>query len=223
MYDWQSAGYKRERDKARSELRDVQYKLDTQTAMLEKIVAMVNNSCDGEVLTSEDFMYYFEHAIESDEDIFAEQFTTLMMSAKIFFGEELHKIRIDEERTAEKYRESARKIHKDREQSKKEYGQLLEIRGNERELSIKKREALLGRIFIRHSTLDDLPDEDIPHARALIESGHLKATYWLGRLRILKREDIPPENKKEYYECQDHKGCPHSGDFYAIMARIASL
>lgn len=219
-YDWQSAGYKRERDEAQKETREVQYKLNTQTAMLKQIVTAINNSCEDEVLTFDDFMYYFTHAIESDEEIFVDQFTTLMMSAKVIFGEDLHKIRTAEQKKAAEYRAHMLKAQAERERLRTEYEEVLAFRTEEREQSVSTRTELLKRIQVTHSTLGDLSDDDKQHAEALIKSNNLEETFWLKRLRIKSLDDVPPEHEKGYYEASDHPGCRTGRSYYDMLATL---
>jgi len=222
--DYQARTYKKERDEAREKLKRVEYKLNSHEKTFQRIIEMINEYCEDEILSFDDFMFYWDKMVESNEGMFAEQFGTLIMTAKMFFGEELHKMRVDETRAAETAHKARLKDRAMREQRKKEYKMLLAIRGKERSESIKKREELLDRIFVSHSVLADLHDEDIPHAKALLVSGHLAVTFWLGRLKILKREDVPPEHEEEYYECRDHEWSPYTGgSFYSMMARMAAI
>lgn len=225
MYNYEEEKYKQERDEANKKLRAVELELNTHKVLLQGFVDMVNESCESESLSIDDFMFYWSNAIQSGEEVFADQFSTLIMTAKMFFGEELHKIRVDEARTAAEYHKAMLKSQAEREARHNEYKQVLEIRSNERVLSIKKREDLLTKIFVSHSTLDDLPDEDIPHARALIESKHLVSSFWLGRLIVKSRDDVPPEHEEGYYEAHDHTGCPYTSgsNFYNMMARMSMI
>ena len=204
-----------ERDEALQKLDKTRHELNEQTDLLKKIVSMVNQTCEDELLSFDDFMFYWKNAIESDQEIIVDQLSTFVMMAKILFGEELHKKQVAENKARELQHQKFLEDKLRRKERRESYKKLRDERTIERNESISRRIDLLKKIFTKHSTFDDLSDKDRVTAEALIKSNNLKESFWLKRLIVLNYEDVPPEKHKEYYECHDHRAVPYE----VIMGR----
>lgn len=204
----------KERDEAQAKLKIAQTELSIQTSLFEQIVSKINKENGDESLTFCDFMDYFNRAVGSDEEIFAEQFSTLLMTAKLFFGEELHAVHMERQK-AEQARLAAEAV---RMEHYNEYRRDVAERSLEKRECITRRTKIIEKIARGNCKIDDFDDTEQLDILALTESKNIKESYWFNRLIVLSYDNIPLDRDNDYYEGYDHPHCPH----YIRIARIFS-